>query len=62
MKKNVSKFKKMRLLSGMNQQQLASILKCTQGYISLIEREKVIPSHELQQKLDRLFGILEEME
>lgn len=61
LKKNMSKLKKLRLISSYSQAEIAKILSISQSYLSLLEREKVIPSPELQQKMDRLFSILEEI-
>lgn len=53
----VSKIKKLRILSGLTQVQMARKLDISQSLYSLIENGKRKPSKEIAEKIEKMFGV-----
>lgn len=54
--KQISELKKVRVLAGMTQKEVAEKLGITQSYLSYLERDVFIPSDSLQEKIRKLFN------
>lgn len=54
--KRISDLKKVRVLAGMTQKEVAEKLGITQSYLSYLERDVFIPSDSLQKKIRKLFN------
>lgn len=53
----MSKIKKLRILSGLTQVQMARKLDISQSLYSLIENGKRKPSKEIAEKIEKMFGV-----
>lgn len=53
----LSKLKKLRVLSGLNQKQLSEMLQISQSYLSLLERGKREITPEIDKRIEEIFGL-----
>ena len=51
-------FKKWRESRGLKQSELAVLLKCSQGYVSMLEDGRRVPSYEMIRTLVGTYGCL----